>query len=145
MLLKIGKDLLKWGKGHTKTTEKKTTRFYKGVFFRKHKKKNPWVAQITLPKGMKPRQRVVGYYSNQREAALALAKALGVNLNSLRMKKKQIFKGMHAIQGAKKKFKMLQEVWVRKKMYPGCEISCEMPEQMNRGVYQVWRSRDVEL
>ena len=93
-------------------------RLYAGVFF--HKAKKRWVAQATYPPGHKPRQEMVGQgFNSQKAAAEALAEHLDVTLGSLRLKKKEFYRGSLAVQKALKNFRVLQNMWVKKHMIPG--------------------------
>jgi len=118
--------------------EKNTVRLYRGVFYRRQQK--VWVAQITHPCGHRPRQEVVGSkYPTQKAAAEAMAKALNklrlkkklsnqgqkVTVGKLRLNKKLIYQGHIAMQQAIKKFKVLNKLFVKKKLFPGCTSGIE--------------------
>ena len=91
---------------------------YKGVFFRKKKKR--WQAQVTHPPGHRPRQEVVGTnFRSQKAAAEALAEHLNVTVQSLRLRKEVFYSGSLAKKKALKNFKVLQNMFVKKNMIPG--------------------------
>ena len=101
--------------------EGKTLRLYKGVFY--HVMRKRWMAQVTYPAGHTPRQEIVGQgFSTQKAAAQALAVHLGVDLGSLRLKKEEFYWSGMADRKALGNFKVLQNLFVKKKMIPGRAI-----------------------
>ena len=101
--------------------EGKALRLYKGVFY--HVMKKRWMAQVTYPAGHTPRQEIVGQgFSTQKAAAQALAVHLGVDLWALRLKKEEFYRSGMAVRKALGNFKVLQNLFVKKKMIPGRAI-----------------------
>ncbi len=108
--------------GSSGDREHNSPRLYKGVFYRKKAKK--WVAQITHPLGHCPRQEVVCQASTQKAAAEAMAARRRVKVGTLLMKKQQFYQGHQAMMCAKKKFKVLSKIFVKKPKLPGGEGVC---------------------
>ena len=97
-------------------------RLYKGVFY--HKQKKHWMAQVTHPPGHTPRQECIGQaFRTQVAAARCLAKHLGVTCSKLRYKKHEFYRAGMACRKALQNFKVLHNLWVKKKMIPGRIIS----------------------